>query len=128
MAELDRVFAESDVITLHCPLTPETQGLVNAERLAAMKPSAFLINTSRGPVVDEAALAEALKNGQIAGAGLDVMQSEPPPADDQLIGVPDCNITPHIAWASQAARQRLMNVAVDNVKAFIGGKPTNVVN
>ncbi len=128
MAGLDRVFAESDVVTLHCPLTPETEGLVNAERLAAMKPTAFLINTSRGPVVDEPALADALKSGQIAGAGLDVMQSEPPAAESPLLGAPNCNITPHIAWASQAARRRLMSVAVGNVKAYLVGTPLNVVS
>jgi glycerate dehydrogenase len=127
-AELDRLFSESDVLTLHCPLTPETKGLVSAERLAAMKPTAFLINTSRGPVVDEAALADALRSGSIAGAGLDVMHSEPPAAEGPLIGAPNCLITPHIAWASRAARQRLMDVAVDNVGAFLAGKPVNVVS
>jgi glycerate dehydrogenase len=124
---LDRLFAESDVVTLHCPLTPETRGLVDAERLAAMKPSAYLINTGRGPLVDEAALEEALRTGQIAGAGLDVLSQEPPPEGHPLLSAPNCVITPHIAWASKAARERLLGTAVANVAAFLGGKPQNVV-
>jgi glycerate dehydrogenase len=128
MAELDRVFAESDAVTCHCPLTPETQHLVNAERLSTMKKTAILINTSRGPVVDESALAAALRSGTIAGAGVDVMGAEPPPADSQLIAAPNCTITPHIAWASGAARARLMSTAVGNLEAFLAGKPRNVVS
>lgn len=124
---LEELFRTSDVVSLHCPLTPETRELVNAERLAMMKPSAFLINTGRGPLIDEAALAEALTRGQIAGAGLDVLSTEPPSADNPLIGAPNCCITPHIAWATRAARTRLLNIAVANVRAFLDGTPANVV-
>lgn len=127
-APLDRLFEESDVVSLHCPLTPETQGLVNARQLARMKPSAFLINTSRGPLVDEVALADALNRGQIAGAALDVLSAEPPPADNPLLNAKNCIITPHIAWAARAARARLLNVAVQNVRAYLAGRPQNVVN
>ncbi|MCX7425920.1 MAG: D-2-hydroxyacid dehydrogenase [Planctomycetia bacterium] len=127
-AELGHLFRHSDVVSLHCPLTPETEKLVNAERLALMKPSAFLINTSRGPVVDEAALADALNAERIAGAGLDVLCQEPPPADHPLLRAKNCYITPHVAWATKAARARLLDTAVENVKAFVDGKPQNVVN
>ena len=125
---LEELFRQSDVVSLHCPLTPETHKLVNAERLALMKPSAYLINTSRGPLVDEPALAEALNAGRIAGAGLDVLSTEPPPADNPLLTAKNCCITPHIAWATRAARQRLLDTAVANVRAFLAGKPQNVVN
>jgi glycerate dehydrogenase len=124
---LEELFRQSDAISLHCPLTPETHRLVNAERLAWMKPSALLINTSRGPLVDERALAEALDAGRIAGAGLDVLSIEPPPADNPLLRAKNCCITPHVAWATRAARQRLLDVAVANVRAFLAGKPQNVV-
>lgn len=126
--ELRELFRTSDVVSLHCPWTPETEGLVNAERLALMKPTAFLINTSRGPVVDEQALADALNTGRIAGAGLDVLRDEPPAADNPLLTAKNCFITPHIAWATKAARARLLDAAVENVKAFLEGKPRNVVN
>jgi glycerate dehydrogenase len=126
--ELEDVFRMSDVISLHCPLTPQTERIVNAERLAMMKPTAFLINTSRGPLIDEAALADALNNHKIAGAGLDVLTSEPPEENNPLINAANCSITPHIAWATRAARQRLLKVAVDNVAAFLAGNPQNVVN
>jgi glycerate dehydrogenase len=125
---LEDLFRRSDVVSLHCPLTPATNKLVNAERLAMMKPSAYLINTGRGPLVDEAALAEALNSGRIAGAGLDVLSTEPPPGDNPLLGAKNCCLTPHIAWATRAARQRLLDVAVANVRAFLAGKPQNVVN
>lgn len=125
--DLERLFRESDILSLHCPLTPETKHLVNAERLGWMKPTAFLLNTSRGPLVDEAALARALNAGQIAGAGLDVLSVEPPPADNPLFTAKNCFITPHISWATRAARSRLMDAAVENVRAFLAGKPTNVV-
>jgi glycerate dehydrogenase len=128
MVDLDTIFAQSDVVTIHCPLTPETEGLVNAERLAQMKPTAFLINTSRGPIVKSADLAEALNKGTIAGAGLDVLEVEPPPADNPLLTAKNCYITPHISWATKSARARLMGTAVDNVKAFMDGKPINLVN
>lgn len=127
MRELDEVFAESDVLTLHCPLTPQTQGLVNAERLGRMKRSAFLINTGRGPLVNEADLAEALNTGRIAGAGLDVLSVEPPSATNPLLSAKNCQITPHVGWATRAARSRLIEIAVGNVKAFLGGEPRNRV-
>ena len=125
---LEELFRQSDAISLHCPLTKDTFGLVNAERLRMMKPSAFLINTGRGPLVDERALAAALNAGQIAGAGLDVLSAEPPPADNPLLTARNCCITPHIAWATRAARQRLLDTAVENVRAFLAGSPRNVVN
>jgi glycerate dehydrogenase len=126
--ELDELLRQSDVVSLHCPLTPETQNLVNAERLATMKRSAFLINTGRGPLVDERALAAALHAGQLAGAGVDVLTMEPPPADHPLLTAPNCTITPHIAWATRAARARLLDVTAANVQAFLQGTPQNVVN
>lgn len=125
---LDELFRRSDVVSLHCPLTHETERIVNAERLGLMKPTAFLINTSRGALVDEQALADALNGGRIAGAGLDVLTDEPPCPDNPLISALNCCITPHIAWATREARQRLMTVAVDNVKAFLDNRPQNVVN
>jgi len=126
--DLERLFAEADVVSLHCPLTPLTKGLVNRERLALMKPTAFLVNTGRGPLVDEAALAQALNEGRIAGAALDVLSVEPPAADNPLLSAQNCIITPHIAWATKAARSRLMDIAVANVKAFLAGAPVNVVS
>ncbi len=128
LVELETLFRESDVVSLHCPLTPQTAKLVNARRLALMKPTAFLLNTSRGPLVDEPALAEALNSGRIAGAALDVLSVEPPPADNPLLTARNCLITPHLAWATRAARSRLMQIAVENVRAFLQGKPQNVVN
>lgn len=125
---VDELFSRCDVVSLHCPLTPETRGLVDARRLGLMKRSAFLLNTSRGPLIDEAALAQALTDGRIAGAGLDVLAVEPPAAGSPLIGAPRCFITPHIAWATHGARGRLLSVAVENVRAFLEGKPRNVVN
>lgn len=124
---VDELFAEADVVSLHCPLTPRTKEHVNAQRLATMKPSAYLINTGRGPLIDEPALAEALANGTIAGAGLDVLSSEPPSADNPLLLAPNCIITPHIAWATVESRQRLLQIAADNLKAYLDGTPTNVV-
>jgi glycerate dehydrogenase len=128
LADLDELFSTSDVVSLHCPLTAENQGLVNARRLESMKPSAFLINTSRGPLVNEAALAAALNAGQIAGAGLDVLAIEPPRANNPLLTARNCLITPHIAWATHSARARLMKIAVENLRAFLAGQPINVVN
>jgi glycerate dehydrogenase len=125
---LDALFAEADVISLHCPLTPETDRLVNAARLGTMKPTAFLINTSRGPLIDNAALAEALRHGVIAGAAVDVLDVEPPPADHPLLGAPRCLVTPHVAWYAREARQRLFDTAVENLRAFQQGTPQNVVN
>lgn len=125
---LEELFRSSDVVSLHCPLTPETKQLVNVERLAWMKHTAFLINTSRGPLVDEAALADALNAGKISGAALDVLSVEPPPASNPLLTAKNCLITPHLAWATRAARARLMRIAVANVAAFLAGTPENVVN
>ena len=128
MVELDHIFRLADVVSLHCPLTPKTDCLVNKERLALMKPTAFLINTSRGPLIDELALAEALDDEKIGGAGLDVVATEPPAQDNPLLKAKNCYITPHIAWATRAARERLLRVAVENVAAFLDGRPQNVVN
>lgn len=125
--DLDTLFRTSDVVSLHCPLTPETTGLVNRQRLALMKQSALLINTGRGPLVDEAALAEVLNAGGIAGAGLDVLSVEPPAADNPLLSARNCYITPHIAWATRASRERLLECVVENVAAFLVGAPLNVV-
>jgi glycerate dehydrogenase len=126
--ELDDIFRLSDVVSLHCPLTAKTEKLVNEKRLALMKPTAFLINTSRGPLIDEQALADALNNAKLAGAGLDVLTVEPPNNANPLLKARSCYITPHIAWATRAARQRLLKVTVDNVASFLAGKPQNVVN
>ncbi len=123
----EQLFREADVLSLHCPLTDETHHLVNAERLSWMKSTAILINTGRGPLIDEGALAQALNDGRIMAAGVDVLQQEPPRKGSPLIGARNCFITPHIAWATQAARTRLMNIAVANVKAFMEGKPQNMV-
>jgi glycerate dehydrogenase len=125
---LDQVFQESDVVSLHCPLTADNERLVSRERLALMKPGAFLINTSRGPLVDEAALAVALNEGQLAGAGLDVLAVEPAAAGNPLLTARNCYVTPHIAWASRSSRARLLNTVVANVKTFLAGAPENVVN
>jgi len=128
LADVDSLFASSDVVSLHCPLTPDTKHLVNAARLARMKPGAFLLNTARGPLIDEPALADALNSGLIAGAGLDVLSIEPPRADNPLLTAKNCLITPHIGWGTRAARSRLMDIAVENVRAFIEGRPRNVVS
>jgi len=125
---LEELLRQSDVVSLHCPLTPETRELINRERLGWMKPGAFLLNTSRGPLIEEAALAQALEEGRLAGTGLDVLSVEPPPEFNPLLKAPHCLVTPHIAWATRAARRRLMDVAVENVKAFLGGRPRHVVN
>jgi glycerate dehydrogenase len=124
---LEDVFRDSDVVSLHCPLTSQTEKIVNKERLALMKKTAFLINTGRGPLVYEQALADALNNERIAGAGLDVLSSEPPEKDNPLLRANNCFITPHIAWATRAARERLLKVVIDNVAAYLAGKPQNVV-
>jgi len=125
---LETVLKNSDIVTLHCPLTAETNRLIDHDALSLMKPTAFLINAARGPLVDEEALAAALNCGRIAGAGLDVLSVEPPPASNPLLTAKNCLITPHIAWASQAARQRLLRTVVENVRAFRAGTPQNVVN
>lgn len=127
-AELERVIRSSDVISLHCPLTPETRGMINAATIDWMKPTALLINTGRGPVINEADLAAALNEGRIAGAALDVLSVEPPSPDNPLLKAKNCIITPHLAWGARAARARLLDVAAANVRAFLDGKPVNVVN
>lgn len=124
----ERLVAESDFVTLHCPLTESTSGMVNKAFLEKMKKTAYLINTSRGGVVNENDLAEALENGTIAGAGLDVLSAEPPKGGNVLIGAKNCLITPHIAWASLEARTKLLNIFLENVENFVKGTPVNVVN
>lgn len=127
-ATLERLFSESDIVSVHCPLTPDTKGLINSGMLKLMKPSAFVINTSRGPIVSEPDLADALNNGVIAGAAVDVLSTEPPQEDNPLLTARNCIITPHIAWATAEARTRLMEMAVSNIEAFIAGSPVNVVS
>ena len=126
--ELDELFANCDIISLHCPLTDSTRELVNAARLKQMKPNAILINTGRGSLINEQDLADALNNGTIYAAGVDVLSQEPPRADNPLLSARNCYITPHIAWASTAARERLMQIMLENIKAYQDGKPVNVVN
>jgi len=128
MASLDTIFRESDFVSLHCPLTSKNVNMVNRETLSMMKKTAYLINTSRGQLVDENALAESLNAGDIAGAGLDVLVTEPPNLDNPLISVKMCVITPHIAWASKSARTRLMQVVIDNIQSYLEGASQNVVN
>lgn len=125
--ELDELFRECDIISLHCPLNDSTRELVNAERLKTMKPTAILINTGRGPLINEQDLADALNNNTIYAAGLDVLSQEPPHKDNPLLTAKDCYITPHIAWASTAARERLMQIMLENIKAYQAGKPINSV-
>ena len=126
--EVPQLFAESDVVTLHCNLTAENSGMVNKALLERMKPSAYLINTSRGPLVNDADLAEALHQGKLAGAALDVVTIEPIPADNPLLRAPNITLTPHVAWATLAARRRLMQITADNVATFLAGKPIHIVN
>lgn len=125
---LEEIFRQSDVVSLHCPATPETLKLVNARTLALMKPTALLVNTARGVLIDETALADSLNSGKIAGAGLDVLAEEPPKADNPLLTAKNCFCTAHIAWATLAARKRCLDVVVRNVEAFLNGKPENVVS
>jgi glycerate dehydrogenase len=125
---LDDIFAAADVVSLHCPLTASTSGMVNSELVSRMKPSAFLINTSRGGLVVEQDLASALNSGKLAGAGLDVLKTEPPTDHSLLIGAKNCIVTPHIAWATRESRSRLLNTAVSNVAAWLSGRATNVVS
>ncbi|MDE6464987.1 MAG: D-2-hydroxyacid dehydrogenase [Muribaculaceae bacterium] len=126
-ANLDTAFATADIVSLHCPLTPDTAGMVNARRLASMKRDAIIINTARGGLVDEAALADALHRGVIAGAGLDVLSSEPPAHSNPMLSAPNTVLTPHIGWASFEARRRLFEIALGNLRAFAEGKPANTV-
>ena len=122
------MFHECDIISLHCPLNDSTRELINANRLSLMKPTSILINTGRGPLINEQDLANALNNGTIYAAGVDVLSQEPPRADNPLLSARNCYITPHIAWASTAARERLMQIMLENIKAYQDGKPVNVVN
>lgn len=125
---LDELIRRSDVVSLHCPLTPDTRGMIHKDRLQTMKPSAFLLNTSRGPLIVEEDLAAALDAGVIAGAGVDVLSQEPPRPDNPLFHAKNCLITPHIAWATQEARSRMMAITQANLVAFVAGRPVNVVN
>lgn len=125
--QLDELLVQSDVISLHCPLTPETKELIHAERIAQMKPTAILLNTARGGLLNEADVAQALNEGRLAGAGLDVLTLEPPTPDNPLLQARNVLITPHIAWATKEARARLMATAIGNVRAFIDGKPQNLI-
>jgi len=127
-AGLDELLDQSDVVSLHCPLTPQTQGMINADVLARMKASAFLLNTSRGPLVEGEALAAALNADRLAGAGVDVLAVEPPEANNPLFAAKNCLVTPHIAWATKEARTRLMGTVDENLKAYLAGRPINVVN
>lgn len=124
---LDTLIETADVISLHCPLTQATHHLIDATRLARMKRSALLVNTSRGPLIDEGALAAALREGVIAGAALDVLETEPPAPDNPLTAAPNCLVTPHVAWHALEARRRLVQIAADNLAAFLRGEPRNVV-
>ena len=127
-ADLDMLFRQSDIITLHCPLTRETAGLINKKAISLMKQSAIVINTARGPMIQEQDLADALNSGRILGAGMDVLCTEPPQPNNPLLTARNCVVTPHIAWAAQTSRQRLINTVVENVAEFLKGKPKNVVN
>ncbi len=128
LVDLPTLFGKSDVLTLHAPLSYENTHIVNRKTLSMMKPTAYLINTGRGGLIEETHLREALLNGQIAGAALDVLSEEPPPKNHLLLNIPNCIITPHQAWATQEARGRLIQIVADNIEAFLNGKPRNVVN
>jgi glycerate dehydrogenase len=128
MATLENLFSTSDFVTLHCPLRPDNEQFVNAQLLSTMKPSAFLINTSRGQLINEQDLADALNKNIVAGAALDVLSKEPPPSINPLLNAKNCIITPHNAWISKEARSRLLDTSVKNVKTFLKGKPENVVS
>ena len=127
-AEIPELLAQSDVVSIHCPLFPDTKGLINKESLKSMKSSAFLLNTSRGPIIVDEDLADALNNDVIAGAGIDVLSAEPPSKENPLFTAKNCIITPHIAWATKEARARLLDTTVSNLSAFLRGNPVNVVN
>lgn len=126
--QLDEVLAKADVISLHCPLTADNKHLINAERINRMKDGAIILNTARGPLIDEKALADALLCGKLGGAGLDVVEVEPIEADNPLMKAPNCLITPHIAWSTLSARKRLMDITAENIRTFQNGTPQNVVN
>lgn len=126
--DVETIFRQSDFVTLHCPLTKENQGFVNRHLLSQMKPKSFLVNTARGQLINETDLRDALNQNVLAGAAVDVLSTEPPPADHPLVGLSNCIITPHNAWCSFEARQRIMETTVDNVRAILAGKPINLVN
>ena len=126
--EVDELLTQADFVSLHCPLLPQTRGIINSKSLALMKPSSFLINASRGPLIVEQDLADALNNGRIAGAAVDVLSSEPSSPDNPLLRAKNCIVTPHIAWATREARTRLLNTAIANLRAFLDGHPVNVVD
>ncbi|NDL67559.1 D-2-hydroxyacid dehydrogenase [Anaerotalea alkaliphila] len=126
--ELDELYAQSDVITLHCPLFPETEGIINKGSIAKMKDGVIILNNSRGPLIVEQDLCDALNSGKVSAAGVDVVSSEPIKGDNPLLKAKNCLITPHISWAPKESRQRLMDIAVDNLKRFLDGTPVNVVN
>ena len=125
---LEELYARSDVISLHCPLTEETRGMINRDSIGKMKPGVILINTGRGPLIAEQDLAEALNSGRVYAAGVDVVSEEPVRSDNPLLTAKNCLITPHIAWAPRESRQRLMDIAVDNLRQFLAGTPVNIVN
>ena len=127
-ADLDELLAQSDVITLHCPLFPDTEGIINRESISRMKDGVLIINDARGPLIVEEDLKDALVSGKVGGAAVDVVSSEPIKADNPLLNAPNIIITPHIAWAPKESRERLMQIAADNLKAFLAGSPVNVVN
>lgn len=127
-ADLDELFAESDIISLHCPLFPETEGIINKDTIAKMKDGVIILNNSRGPLIKEQDLADALDSGKVYAAGLDVVSSEPIKGDNPLLKAKNCIITPHISWAPKESRKRLMDIAVDNLAQYINGAPVNVVN
>ncbi len=127
-ADLDSIFENCDIVSLHCPLTPDTQHLVNAERLNSMKPESIIINTGRGALVDDQAMAEALNTNKIAAFGADVLTTEPAKEDNPLLKTKNCYLTPHIAWATRDARLRLINICTENVRAYLDGEPVNQVN
>jgi glycerate dehydrogenase len=126
--DMDSLYAESDIISLHCPLTPRTEGMINAESISKMKDSAILINTGRGALIDEVAVADALNSGKLGGAGVDVLKQEPPRYESLLFTARNCLITPHIAWATRSARQRLMDITVENLRSFKNGTVQSRVN
>ena len=127
-ATLDELYAKADVISLHCPLFDNNKGMINRNAINKMKPGVLIVKTSRGPLINESDLADALKAGRVGGAAVDVLSSEPPRPDNPLLSAPNCIVTPHIAWATKEARSRLMDIAADNLAAFVGGAPKNVVN
>lgn len=126
--EREELFRRSDVVVLHCPLFPETQGIINRDSIAKMKDGVMIINNSRGPLVVEQDLCDALNSGKVAGAAVDVVSTEPIKADNPLLKARNCIITPHMSWGAKEARQRIMDISVANVKAFLDGEPQNVVN